>query len=226
MKIAKYIFIIQITLSFISCDNKCIDISKTYENGNKKFVDVYPDCNNKNEFKRYIYFENGKLQNEGTYVNNLEQGTFKRWNRKGILIEKWEFINGIETGHVECWYPDGKKKKELYLDKGVENGEFKGWDENGELIEHGFYENGKQKGKWIFVKESGTKLERTYKNDTLTGETYEYIVDSSNIIHVIGQYKKGAETGLWKWFNEDSILYQTVTYKNGEIIEIKDIKID
>lgn len=223
MKKISYILLIQIILLFISCDYECEIISRKYDNGKKRFVDVYPNCNNRNEFKRFIYFENEMLQNEGTFVNNKEHGIFRRWNREGILIEKWEMIRGAESGTVECWHPDGKKKRETSFIDGLENGEFKEWDENGNLIAKGFYKNGMKNNNWTIWRDE-TRFERRYLNDTLSGKTYEYIVDSSKITHVHGQYEDGVEIGLWKWFNQDSILYQTAVYKNGKMTEIEKIK--
>jgi len=226
MKKNTYIFLFSILILAVSCTNQCETISRTYENGNKRFVDVYENCNDKNKYKRFIYFENGKLQNEGTYINGQEYGIFKRWNRKGVLIELWEMKSGEQNGNIECWHPNGKFKRKANLENGITEGEFKEWNEAGKLIVRGFYENEKQTGTWTYWEDNGTIKERTYSNDKLNGKTYEYLVDSTNTTYVTGQYENGVEAGQWKWFTEDSILYQTAIYEKGKISEIKEIGIE
>ena len=56
---------------------------------------------------------------------------------------------------------------------------------------------------------------RTYHNDTLNGPTSEYLIDSGKVIIAVGQYQKGKEVGLWKWFDKDSVLYQTANFDSG-----------
>ena len=75
----------------------------------------------------------------------------------------------------------------------------------------GTYISYEKNGGWIIV---------TYKNDTLSGPTVEHLIDSG-VTHIIeGQYHQGKETGLWKWFNKDSILNQTAVYEDGKALDI------
>lgn len=210
-------------LFLTSCKNECEEIIETFDNGNKQDVRIYPDCNNKSDFKRLIYFENGKLENECHYINNEENGEFKRWNRQGVLIEKWNIKDGKETGHIQCWYDNGNPKREMQRVKGIDQGEYVEWFENGGVSIKGTYENGLKSGHWTFYNENNERIERYYKNDILDGETYELAIDSTSKIHVIGQYKNGKENGIWKWFNTDSILFQTALYENGKISNIETI---
>jgi len=215
------LLIILINLIITSCNTECTEIMESFENGNKRFVRVYPECKNKSNFKRLIYYENGQLQNECHYINNEEHGQFKRWNRKGVLIEQWEVKDGKETGHIQCWFDNGNLKKEVIRVNGFENGKYIENFENGEISIKGNYKYGWKHGTWtIYDKHSG-RIEYNYVNDTLNGKTYELSVDSVSTTHVHGQYLNGKEHGEWKWFNRDSILFQTAVYNDGKIENIK-----
>lgn len=209
-----------------NCENECEEITGTFDNGKKRFVRIYPDCNNKSNFKRLIFYKNGQLQNECHYLNNEENGEFKRWNRQGVLIEKWNIIDGKETGHIQCWYDNGNPKKEVHRVDGIQQGKYFEWFENGDIYLSGSFENGMKTGLWIIYDENRGRIELNYQKDTLNGKTYELDIDSTTITHVIGQYKNGKEEGIWKWFNTDSILFQTAVYNNGEISDVEAIEVN
>ena len=194
----------------------CRIVKEHYDNGKEKVVQYYGNCKDKSTFKEQIFYENGQISSEGYFVNGVKNGKFKSWTEKGILTAKWEMLDGEEHGFIKCWYENGVKKREGVLNRGIENGIFKDWDENGDPIVAGKYKNGKKDGEWTYWEENGSIKVRTYRNDTLWGYTYEFLVDSISKLHVIGQFEKGMEEGLWKWFDSDSILYQTAVYKNGD----------
>lgn len=187
------IFIIILTLILLTaCQNDCKVVKEKFENDKDKVVEYYSDCNDTTTFKRQTFYEKGQISSEGHVIKGVKNGQFKSWSEDGILTAEWEMIDGKEHGFIQCWYDNGDKKREAILNKGIKNGVCKDWYKDGDFIM------------------------RTYKNDTLWGNTYEYLVDSIKTVHVIGQYENGLETGLWKWFDKDSILYQTATLSNGE----------
>lgn len=198
-----------------SCQHDCEIISEHYANGNTKVLKYYPDCDDTNTFKSQTFYRNGQISSEGYIVEGVEQGAFKSWNSHGILTAKWEMKEGLEDGLTECWHDNGVKKREVTLNKGIKNGHFAEWDENGKKILEGIYLDGKKTGKWTTWKSNGSWWYRTYYNDTMWGDTYEYLIDSQKIEHVFGQYENGAESGLWKWLDADSVLSQTAIYING-----------
>ncbi len=225
MNLKIYIAQIFTILFLLSCNTECEEITGTFDNGNKRFVRMYSNCKCKSNFKRLIFYENGQLQNECHFKNNEENGEFKRWNRQGILIEKWDVLDGKETGHIQCWFDNGNPKKELNRIDGIEHGEYFEWFEDGNKSINGFFENGLKTGLWTIYYQNQGRIEYNYENDSLNGKTYELDIDSTKTTHVIGQYQNGKENGHWQWFNTDSILFQTAVYKNGEISDIETIEI-
>lgn len=216
MKQTIIIFIGISSLLFTACDSRCEKVIDKYNNQNKKVVHVYPDCEDSTIYTKKVFHENGNLSSIGEYKNGQKSGNFKRWTEEGVLLESWGMHEGMEHGFVECWYPNGVKKREASLEYGLENGVWKDWDKDGNLTLIGHFKNGLKDGKWTYFESNGTKKIRSYENDTLSGYTYEYLVDSAETLHVVGQYKDGLETGEWKWFDSDSILYQTLEYSKGE----------
>jgi antitoxin component YwqK of YwqJK toxin-antitoxin module len=217
MKYQNIILLISCFLFFLQCKNNCEVTEKYHENDNPKIINYFENCRNKSEYKSSIFYESGQIQNEGFYKDGKKHGIFKRWNRNGILIESWKMKNGKTNGKVTCWYDDGTLKRKLNVKNEKKNGSFVEWDSLGELIVKGTYQNDLRQNLWKYYISPGSWMERTYLNDTLNGTTFEYIIDSlNNVEHILGQYLDGQEDGIWKWFDNDSILYKTRTYKNGE----------
>lgn len=209
-----YFFIITLIL-FTACNHECRVVKEYYENGNDKIVEYYSNCNDTSTYASQTFYENGMISSEGFFVSGVEHGKFKTWSEKGILIADWEMIDGMEHGFIQCWYENGIKKRDLTVNMGVKDGFFKEWDENGKLIIDGKYKNGEKDGKWTLWEEDGTWRYWTFVEDVKWGKTYEYLVDSLEINHVVGQYENNLEAGLWKWYDKDSVLYKTVIYSEG-----------
>lgn len=208
---------IAFVFTFQSCKQECRVVQSAYNNGKEQVVFIYPDCKDTTYFKRHYYYENGQLSSEGFYRNGEKEGKFKSWAENGNQTADWEVLNGKEHGFIQCWYDNGQKKRECICDRGIENGPLKEWHENGMLATSGMVRNNKWEGTWYLGDENGSWKIRTYKNDTLQGYTHEHLIDSGEVILVDGQYEAGKETGLWKWFDVDSVLYTTRIYKDGQL---------
>ena len=61
----------------------------------------------------------------------------------------------------------------------------------------------------------------TYYQDTdeLVTGTVEVVYGDSGQLLSTGNYKDGELDGLWEYFNRDGNLTETVTYRNGTVIE-------
>lgn len=205
-------------VSFLAgCRQECQVVKLTYANNNHKDIFLYPDCNDTSYYKRQGFYSNGQIAYEGYYKNGQKVGHFKSWSASGHQTADWTVLNGKEHGRIRCWYDDGTKKRETVLKQGVRNGFTEQWYENGKPESAGNYSNGKKTGKWKTWSQDGTWKVREYKNDTLWGKTIEHLIDSTTTILVAGQYEAGEEIGIWKWFNKDSILYETSTYQKGKL---------
>src|SRR6478752_2828385 len=75
---------------------------------------------------RKVFYENGAIAEEATYVNDVKNGPYKKYGDKGIVLEESNYKNGQFDGNA------------IYR------------DELGNLVAQGPYVNGLKKGKWQF----------------------------------------------------------------------------
>jgi antitoxin component YwqK of YwqJK toxin-antitoxin module len=216
MKHINIIFFLLLLLSLFACKKNCRCVKQLYDNKNEKEVRIYPDCNDTTCYLRQWFYENGKIASEGHYSNLKAEGHFKSWSESGYQTADWSILDGKETGFIQCWYDNGVKKRVAILEKGIPNGLTREWDTTGKPVDEGVYINGKKNGVWKTWFDSGSWKTKTYKKDSLWGSTHEHLVDSGKVILVNGQYENGLEVGVWKWFDKDSVLYETTVYKNGK----------
>jgi antitoxin component YwqK of YwqJK toxin-antitoxin module len=201
-----------------ACKHECKVVKQTYPNGQVKELRIYPNCDDTTYFLRQHFYDNGQMSSEGHYKNYDKVGKFRSWASNGHLTADWQVVNGKEDGYIQCWYDNGNKKRQCTLINGLVNGLKNEWFENGKKASTGNCKNGKRQGKF-FTWEENTKdwYLKTYKDDSLWGETIEHHYDSTGNKKeiVVGQYENGKETGIWKWFDKDSILTETVIYVKG-----------
>ncbi|MBW3372373.1 hypothetical protein KYK31_00190 [Hymenobacter norwichensis] len=210
-------FILFVSFFLTGCKQECRVVKSTYANGSNEVVFLYPDCNDKSYYKRQGFYSNGQIEYEGFCKNGQKTGHFKSWSETGHQTADWTIVNGKEHGYIKCWYDDGTKKRESILNQGITDGFTKEWYESGEPASAGNYTNGKKTGKWKTWEENGAWKTLEYRNGVLWGETTEHLIDSTETILVAGQYEAGKESGVWKWFDRDSILYETCTYQKGKL---------
>ncbi|MBT9394538.1 hypothetical protein KLP40_15310 [Hymenobacter sp. NST-14] len=204
-------------LFFVACQQECKSIVSTYDNKEAHVILLYPNCNDTSYYQLQKFYNNGQIAYEGFYKNGEKVGHFKSWSESGHQTADWTMLDGKEHGRINCWYDDGTKKRESTLNRGVRNGYIREWHSNGKPASEGTYKNGRQVGMWKTWDQNGTWRVRQYRNDTLWGSTIEHLIDSTGITLVAGQYEAGLEEEIWKWFDKDSILYETCTYNKGKL---------
>lgn len=92
--------------------------------------------------KRVIYFENGKIYQQETYVNNVMEGPVKRFNVEGQLESEGNFKNDKMDGEWHYYYSSGKVKEIVNFKDGVEDGPYVAFWENGNKKDEGFFKIG------------------------------------------------------------------------------------
>ena len=89
--------------------------------------------NGKLEGVRTVYFLNGKVTEQITYVNNLKQGAYKKYTENGIVLEESFFKNNEYDGLAIFRNDSGIVVSKGMFAKGLKTGT---WDvlENGKLV--------------------------------------------------------------------------------------------
>lgn len=198
-------------------------IVSTYKNGKPKIINYLPDKDDTLTYRKEVFYESGKKN----YIGYIAKGTKNRiwtwWYENGNKKDQCKYADGFYIDTVYHWYESGKLKQiEIIAGRTIStdgccscNGTIIRYYKNGKLKEKFTSLDDKIQGTYESYDEDGSWKIKTYRNDTLDGLTTEHLMDSAKVIIAVGQYKKGKETGLWKWFDKDSILYQTAIYYNG-----------
>ncbi len=157
--------------------------------------------------------ENGRLKEEGNYLNGLKEGTFKVYNKQGEFW-KYEFY---ELG---------------ILKENTEETEFvkieKFYDSKGRIIERGGTKNGQKHGIFQSLDSTGNIIfSRLYLNDikqaegkydSLNREVGEWkYYFPSGAVRAVGGFSNGKKIGEWKYYFENGKLEQTGKYENNII---------
>jgi len=99
--------------------------------------------------------ENGVIDEQGAYENDLEIGRWKWWYENGQRKAIGQFENGLEVGTWTWWHENGAVLGEGQYENGEGYGPWKLYHENGNLWKEGNYVGGELSGRWSFYFPSG-----------------------------------------------------------------------
>lgn len=221
----KFIVFILI-ISIFSCKHsETKKIISYYNNGQPKIVKYFKNKDDSLTYRKEVFYKSGKQ----FYIGYIDKGTkvddWIWWYENGNKKDQCKYENGFYVDTVFHWYENGQLRQIEILGKRKVrtdgccdcDGTIIRWYANGKLKEIFTSYNDKFEGVHETFEENGSWKIRTYHNDILNGPASEHFIDSTgNVTIVIGQYENGKESGLWKWFDKDSILSQTALYVNGK----------
>ena len=95
------------------------------------------------------YYENGQLQEKGTFSNGEPDGPWESYYENGQLHKKGSYSNGEQVGPYEEYYENGQFWVKGSWSNGVPVGPYEEYDENGQLSWKGSYSNGERCGEWF-----------------------------------------------------------------------------
>jgi antitoxin component YwqK of YwqJK toxin-antitoxin module len=216
-----------LVILLLSCKQPVEKVVERFEDGSPMIILTYEDKNDTLNYQKKVLYNSGKLDYLGQFVDGEKSGTWIWWYENGNKKDQCKYAEGLYIDTVYHWYESGQLKQ-IEIPSEVHdsstcnpcNGTVIQYFENGKikakLIRDNFTDNGLSISRKTVFDENGGWSIATYRNDSLNGETLEHNVDSTGkVIIVVGQYKDNKETGLWQWFNKDSVLYQSVYYEDG-----------
>jgi len=119
-------------------------------NKSLKLIHKYPNCNQKQNYKRIHFCHNGQKSSHGYYVNNLKNSEFKTWYENGQLSAVWETEKDKSNGMVKCYRQDGSIEREAFVEGVSYKGYFKFYDEDESMKSEGNTLNDSTRiGRWI-----------------------------------------------------------------------------
>jgi len=192
-----------------------VDIQTRHEfhdNGNKSLVSTIRNGKFNGEFKRWL--ENGKLAEQGTYVDGVQEGLWTEWvisddnEQEHIHSRQGVYVHGKATGLWTVWWLGTNIiSAETHYSANRHNGTTVNYYSNGKKRQEEYYSNdilhGESK-KWYPT--GKLKSETEYYKGQLDGKYTEYYNDELHTPKTIGYYKKGNKVGLWRHFDDNGDL--------------------
>ncbi len=181
--------------------NKWIgDYEYYYSNGSPQYLWHYNEQGKRQGVQKYFY-QNGKLQLEGTWNNGKEQGVMKEYYDNGVLKRVSNWNDGQINGEVVEYNPQGKVKRRLYYLNGVED----------------------TSKRIVYAKISHQITDTThpaaYRQFTGTGN-FKFYNQKGQLVSE-GYYKQGVLYNGKKYFYDNTgKLKKIVVYRNGKVVEV------
>lgn len=182
------------------------------------------------------FHPNGVLAYEGRFMNDLRNGIFKTYNKRGDLLtlEKYrdgELVTDSEASVIldirNTYYANGDVKSTGGYVDGVKEGTHRIYDrqgniEAGELYSQGdkigegiIDRNGDFQGKWKLYYETGElKAEGEFK-DSKRVDDWIYYHKNGEIEHK-AKFGDGIPNGKWTWYYEDGKLRREEFFRRGK----------
>lgn len=209
----------------------------TYRDGNLRTVERINRRDNlgKKRGKWMEFYDNGMVAKEGYYMNDLRNGIFKYYNRKGDLtnLEKYkdgELVKDSEESIIldirNTYYSDGSIKSSGGYVDGKKQGVHRIYDETGKIASGEVYhqglktatgmvdQSGDYQGSWeLYYEDGSVKAKGDYENNLRTGDWIFY--HKNGTVESEGKYVNGLPQGQWKWFYETGVLRRKDYYRRG-----------
>lgn len=184
------------------------------------------------------YYENGKLSNQMNYEEGELNGSYVEYYANGRKSTEGNYVKGNATGQWNYYYSNGKTKRTgSYSATGLANGEWLYYDRSGQLNEsRKFDEEGRYAGentiykdglkhyviaykKGIIVKSTsynkdGKVINSFGANDGTFAVKYYYLTGE---LMSEGAYKKGNNTGEWKYYNRFGKLTERAFFEDDKL---------
>ncbi|MHC1706789.1 MAG: toxin-antitoxin system YwqK family antitoxin [Bacteroidales bacterium] len=211
---------------------------KFYDENGKIILDLEYKKGKKNGLKR-TYGEGETIAE--TFINDIKQGPTTYFHPDGKVKKIVPFVNGLESGISREFDKEGNvitifEYKKGYLvsreyinrrDKeGLQQGKWVTFWDNGNIHTEGSYRGGKKNGYFREYTPDG-KLFKMFKyiDDELQADAEEIAkIDeradyySNGKLKVMAQYKNNLPDGLWREYTEEGKLDKGFLYKKGIII--------
>ncbi|HOU97761.1 MAG TPA: hypothetical protein PLP65_02840 [Bacteroidales bacterium] len=221
-------------------------VAKEYDDVGNLIGEGIVDSLDKKQSDWKLYYETGELKAKGKYINNIQSGEWIYYYQNGTIEQKGKYKKGKIDGKWTWFYPNQKVWREEYYELGKEEGSFIEYNDTGKVILKGQYTEGERTGLWIYevgdITEIGKYTEG--QKDSIWKSIY-----SNGKIAEIGTYVQGYPNGVYKWyypngklkcqgfyvmgrkekkwynFDENGMLYLTVTYKNDKEYKLNGVKV-
>lgn len=113
-----------------------------YDNGKVKSLKTYKTKDKHQLLEEITYYDNGKIQMEGKYVNNKRTGKWVAYYSTGKTWSIAEYKDGLRQGIAKVYYPNGNLRYLGQYKEDKKDGLWKFYDGKNTVIEIKQYKNG------------------------------------------------------------------------------------
>lgn len=209
-----------------------------YASGALKETDYFE--NDKREDTAKLWYENGAPKAVYMFHNDLLDGNCREYNVSGILTSLVTYSKGQLTGEATYFYDDGKQHftadytngkyegalKEYYvtgqlksvvtMQNNIKNGVYTFYWSNGKTEESGAYKNDKQFGHWkIYYQDGSLQKEGDFSQKGQPEGNWVFYFRNGKEDEIEPFDKKGDVNGIDSLHDNDGILYEIQTYRDG-----------
>lgn len=115
-----------------------------------------------------LYYENGKIQEESYYKDNVKNGPSRWYSKNSKLIAIYNYVDGKFEGQQRTFYDNDSTQVLSNYTNNLLNGDYKEFYRNGVAKVAGKYMNGDKEGIWFEYDETGKAIKKeTYKKGQL-----------------------------------------------------------
>lgn len=166
-----------------------------------------------------IYYENGKVWQEGEYLNNQLHGEWKTYKPTGVLHQLVHYQNGKKEGLSIVYHPGGAEYQKINYKNDMIQDTLHIYYENGDLMEIAYYDFGVKQGiSKGYYPDGELSFELSFKDGLEHGEVKTYYKNGKikdKAFKENGVYQ-GEYIRYYKDFNE-GLVHHTCTYVDGKI---------
>ncbi len=154
------------------------DTLKRIESFDSKGNSLYVGEESGKEVYSKSYYADGTLRKEGNLLNDEYQGSWKKYNPLGLLMEDFNYIDGLLSGPQRTYYANGSVKEEYACDSNNITGIYKKYRINGRPEIIGHYNKAGRNGEWLTYYSNDTLESRSfYVDDMQAGRQFNYEPD-------------------------------------------------
>lgn len=209
-----------IAIIFSSCAKGDKNVVSFYDNGNPKLIYFTKTTNGiKEKVFQQMYYENGKLQYEGSFMNNEKTGKWKYYFQTGVLFSECDFTNSKSGFNWEVYKSDktklvnkADKVEEItfYVEGGLAAIRIKNQTQEKEyrffpsfnLMEERELKGNILNGQTLSFYENGNINSLNFFKDGMQDSVYILYYENGNV-QIKGNYKMDNKVGKWEYFRED-----------------------
>ncbi len=205
------------TLCFLFLMAACSGVkTEKWPNGNIK-SEISWHGGQRNGPAKYWY-EDGTLQMECAYQNNLLDGRLSRYYQNGIKKEQQDYKNDTLNGPAFVWDRSGNLTIESNYAKGTYHGNYREFYPNRQIRIEGIYVKGIIDGQWLYFNESGQVIGKG--NFNLGEGVQESFYPENGRIKSRTPYKNNVKEGTETEYAPDGRVLNVKIFSGGKLITV------